>query len=100
MLAFHLRCADIFWIGMPAHNLHVRPDACCWTITALLGIGRSAVYLLELRIVHVHSKRTFNGFQVGFVAVCSELEVSLDAVGAILHKLVSPAAITSANQIR
>ena len=56
-------------IGIAAHDFHVSSDALGGTVTALVGIGRSAVYLLQLSIVHVHAERAFNGFQIGAMAL-------------------------------
>ena len=86
-------------IGVPANDFHVSPDAFGGTVAALLGIGRSAVYLLELCVIHVHTERAFNGFQIGFVAVCRDLDAATDATGAIFHEIVRPTRVTSAYEV-
>ncbi len=75
-------------VRIAAYNLHVRPDAFCRAVAALLGIGRSAIYLLQLSVVNITAKRIFNRLQVRLVAVSGQLHLSTDAIRAVLHEVV------------
>lgn len=46
-------------IRIATDHFHFSADALGGAISALLGIGRSAVYLLELGIIHIHSECAF-----------------------------------------
>src|ERR1019366_9254350 len=91
--------ADVFRIRIAAHNLHVGTDALGGTVTALLGIGGSAVNLLQLSVIHVHAKRAFDRVQVGSVAVCRDLYAPTNALSAVLHKVHCPSAIAAADEV-
>ena len=56
VVPFYIGRAYVLGIGITADNLHVSADALGRTITAHLGIGRCAVYLLQLRVVNIRSE--------------------------------------------
>ena len=85
------------WIA--ANHLHVSPDALCRAVAAQLGIGRSAVYLLQLSVINITTKRVFNRLQVRLVAVRGKLHVPIDAICTVLHEVVRPTRITPSHKV-
>jgi hypothetical protein len=43
-------------VGIAADGFHIRADALGGTISARLGIGRCAVYLLQLGVINIRPK--------------------------------------------
>src|ERR1700721_331635 len=85
-------------IGVAAHDLHVTTDARCRGIPLLI-LSRSAVNLLQLRVVDVRSECALYGVKVCPVTVCSDLDSIADALSAVVHKLRRPTGVTSADQV-
>jgi hypothetical protein len=56
-------------VGITTDNLHVSADALGWTVAAHLGIGRCAVYLLQLSVVNIRSESIFYCFQISPAAL-------------------------------
>ena len=63
----------MFWIRVPAHNLHIASDAPGWGITGLV-IGWSAVDFLQLRIVNVRAKSILNRSPISIRAKVKAVE--------------------------
>jgi len=53
ILALHERRADVLRIGIAAHRFHIAADARCWTVAALVGVGRSAVDFMQHRVIDI-----------------------------------------------
>jgi hypothetical protein len=77
-------------------DLHFAANALRRAIS-LLWFVRRAVNLLECGKVHIGTKSILNCFQIGFVAVRCKLHTSTDAASNILHEVVCPSAITTAD---
>src|SRR5437868_2732164 len=87
------------WVGITANYFHVSADALGGAVSAHLGIGRCAVYLLQLCVIHVHPERAFHGFQICPLTVGGYLYAANDSAGAIFHEFTSPSGIPTANEI-
>ena len=59
---------------------------------------RCAINLLKLRIVHIGAKSILPRVQIDPVTVRCDLDSTLYARGAIVHKLTCPAAVTTSQQ--
>jgi hypothetical protein len=54
--AFDVGGAYVLGVGIAADGFHIRTEALGGTISAPLGIGRCAVYLLQLGVINVRPK--------------------------------------------
>lgn len=57
-----------FGSGEPLDGYLFDAGAFCRAVAALRAVGRSAIELYEHGIVDIGAERSFDGFQVGFVA--------------------------------
>src|SRR5438132_12973546 len=91
--------AHMLRIRITADYLHVSADALGRAVAAHLGIGRCAVYLLQLGIVNIGSKGIFHSFKVCLVTISCNLHTAFDSAGEVLHELLRPSTITPAHQV-
>jgi len=99
VLALYVTRAYIFMLGIADDRLHISADAAGRTITPNLFFVGSAVQLVQHRIVNVHSKRAFHGFQVRLVRIRGELNARGDAGCNILHEFSGPQRIALSHKI-
>src|ERR1035441_1451184 len=73
ILPFNVAGAHVFWIGVPAHNLHITADAASGRIAPRLIACWRAVDFLQLAVIDLRPKRSFNCFQIRPVPVTGDL---------------------------
>src|SRR5437762_1022466 len=98
ILPFDIACTYVLWVGVATNYLHIAANANGARIASVWLFG-CAVNLLELRIVNFCAECLFYCVQINPVTVCGDLNASLYASRAVVHKLASPPSVTTANQI-
>src|ERR1035437_6138818 len=89
VLALHVAGTHVLGVGITAHYLHIAPDAGRRTIAALIGIDRSAEEFVQHRIIDICAKGILDSINVMAQRICGDLRASNNALGTILHELVS-----------
>src|SRR5438552_9435200 len=60
VLPLYERRAHVLRVGIPAYHFYVTANAGCWRIAPVI-VNRSAVNLLQLRIINIRSESSFYG---------------------------------------
>ena len=72
--ALNIACRNVFQIRVAFDAMLLGSDALSRAIFALGAIRGSAVNLMKDGIVHIAAECTLYGLQIGFVAICGELD--------------------------
>lgn len=89
VLALYIAGTYVLRIRISAYDFHVAADAPSGGVARFV-FRRSAINVLRLCVINIRSERVLNRFQVGSVAVCSDLNSVADTACAIFHKLLRP----------
>src|ERR1019366_4834561 len=73
VLPFDIAGADVFRVWGPAYDFHVATDAAGRRVTPRIFIRGCAVDFLQLAVINLRTKRSFNCFQIRPVPVTGDL---------------------------
>ena len=91
-------CRNVFIIGHSADDCPPRSHADCWAVAHFRPFRRSAINLLQHRVINLGTKGIFNSAQIGSVSVCGQLDAIGKATGQVVHELIGRTCVTATNE--